>query len=88
MNLEIFPVKPFESLKIGAYEAVAFPANHDTTVEPLLWAITENDSTFFTALILTPFPKKRGKGSGRSASSLMLWSWITPMGQESTVADT
>lgn len=47
MDLEVIPVKPFDSLKIGTYDATAFPSNHDATVESLLWAITENGSTLF-----------------------------------------
>ena len=47
MNLEVFPVKPFESVRIGNYDAIAFPTDHDTVLDSLLWAVTENDFTLF-----------------------------------------
>jgi len=62
MNLEIFPVKPFESLKIGNYEAIAFPSDHDTTVESLLWAVTENDFTLFYGTDTDTLPDETWKG--------------------------
>lgn len=62
MNLEVIPVKPFDSLKIGAYDATAFPSNHDGTVESLLWAITENGSTLFYGTDTDVLPEETWEG--------------------------
>lgn len=47
MNLEVHPVQPFCPFRIGDYDVTAFPANHDISVDSLLWAITENEFTLF-----------------------------------------
>ncbi len=47
LNLEIFPVKPFQSFQVGKYQVTSFPANHDKPVDSLLYAITEDDFTVF-----------------------------------------
>jgi len=62
MNLEVFPVKPFDSFKIGSYDATAFPTDHDTAVESLLWAITENDFTLFYGTDTDIIPEETWKG--------------------------
>lgn len=50
MNLEVNAIKPFDSVRFGNYEVTALPANHDATVDSLLWSIREN---FFTLLYAT-----------------------------------
>lgn len=47
MNLEVFPVKPFDVFKMGNYEVIAFPTRHDELVESFLYSITENNFTLF-----------------------------------------
>ncbi len=47
LNLEVHHISPLQSLTIGAYTVVAFPANHDPLVEPLLYAIQSNRRTIF-----------------------------------------
>ncbi len=47
LNLEIHQVEPMQSFSVGQYEVVAFPANHDHSVEPLLFAITAGGATIF-----------------------------------------
>jgi phosphoribosyl 1,2-cyclic phosphate phosphodiesterase len=62
MNLEVFPSEPFESFRIGNYEAVAFPTDHDPRVESLLWAITEDNVTLFYGTDTDSFPEETWKG--------------------------
>ena len=62
MNLEVNAVKAFDSLKIGNYEVTAFPADHDRSVDPLLWAITENLFTLLYATDTDTIPEATWKG--------------------------
>jgi phosphoribosyl 1,2-cyclic phosphate phosphodiesterase len=62
MNLEVVPVKPFDSFTIGNYHVTAFPANHDPSVEPLLWAITEHDFTIFYGTDTDTIPEPTWQG--------------------------
>lgn len=39
LNLSIHPIEALESFTAGPYRVTAFPANHDPSVEPLLYAI-------------------------------------------------
>jgi phosphoribosyl 1,2-cyclic phosphodiesterase len=50
MNLEVNAIKPFDSVRVGNYEVTALLANHDATVDSLLWSITDN---FFSLLYAT-----------------------------------
>lgn len=62
MNLEVNSVKPFDSVRVGNYEVTAFPANHDTTIDSLLWAIRENHFTLFYATDTDTIPDAAWKG--------------------------
>ena len=44
LNLEIHRVVPLRPFDAGPYRVTAFPANHDATVEPLLYAIEAGDA--------------------------------------------
>jgi phosphoribosyl 1,2-cyclic phosphate phosphodiesterase len=39
LNLAIHPVEPFETFAAGPYQVTSFPATHDPTVQPLLFAV-------------------------------------------------
>ncbi|GMQ77592.1 MAG: hypothetical protein BMS9Abin02_0080 [Anaerolineae bacterium] len=47
MNLKIHLIEPFQSFSFGDYDVVAFPANHDPSMESLLFAITAEGFTIF-----------------------------------------
>jgi phosphoribosyl 1,2-cyclic phosphate phosphodiesterase len=47
LNLELHPVEAFQTFHAGPYRVTAFPANHDPSVEPLLFAIQNGGSTIF-----------------------------------------
>jgi phosphoribosyl 1,2-cyclic phosphate phosphodiesterase len=47
LNLEIHQIESFQSINIGAYQVITFPATHDPGVEPLLFAVREGDRTIF-----------------------------------------
>ncbi len=47
LNLEVHEINPQQSYTVGAYTVMAFPANHDPLVEPLLYAIQMNRRTIF-----------------------------------------
>jgi len=61
LNLEVFPVKPFQSFEVGKYQVIAFPANHDNSVDSLLYAITEGDHTVFYGTDTDTFSEKTWK---------------------------
>jgi phosphoribosyl 1,2-cyclic phosphate phosphodiesterase len=62
MSLDIFRVKPFDSFKIGNYDVTAFPTDHDTAIESLLWAVTEDDFTLFYGTDTDILPEEAWKG--------------------------
>ena len=47
MNLAIIPVSKLQSFNAGQYFVTAFPAAHDTSVDPMLYSITEGDFSVF-----------------------------------------
>lgn len=47
MNIEVSPIKPLQSFDVGKYKATAFSADHDKSVDSLLYAVTEDDFTVF-----------------------------------------
>jgi phosphoribosyl 1,2-cyclic phosphate phosphodiesterase len=47
MNLEIVPVREFQSFHAGPYAVTAFPTDHDPSVGSLLYSVTENGFTIF-----------------------------------------
>jgi phosphoribosyl 1,2-cyclic phosphate phosphodiesterase len=62
MNLEVFPVRPFDSFKVGDYDVTALPTDHDTSVESLLWAIAEHDLTLFYGTDTDTIPEETWQG--------------------------
>jgi len=47
LNLTIHPVEAFQAFAAGPYQVTAFPANHDPSVEPLLYAIEADGRAIF-----------------------------------------
>jgi phosphoribosyl 1,2-cyclic phosphate phosphodiesterase len=47
LNLELHPVESFQTFQAGPYRVTAFPANHDPSVEPLLYAFEAAGRTIF-----------------------------------------
>lgn len=62
MNIEIFPVTPFQPFRVGTYEVVAFPANHDVSVKPLLYSIKEDSFTVFYGTDTDSLPEETWYG--------------------------
>jgi phosphoribosyl 1,2-cyclic phosphate phosphodiesterase len=47
LNLEIHAIEPFQAVTFGRYRVTAFPANHDPTLDPLLYAVEAQESCLF-----------------------------------------
>jgi phosphoribosyl 1,2-cyclic phosphate phosphodiesterase len=47
LNIEVTKVEKHIPFSVGNYSVVAFSANHDLAVDPLLFSITEGNSTIF-----------------------------------------
>ncbi len=47
LNVEVFPVKILQPFKVGKYEVIAYPSDHDVSVKSLLYSIKEDDFTVF-----------------------------------------
>lgn len=47
LNLKIHLVEPFQSFSAGDYQVTAFPANHDPSVDPLLYALSQGGHSIF-----------------------------------------
>jgi phosphoribosyl 1,2-cyclic phosphate phosphodiesterase len=47
LNLTIHPVEALQSFPVGPYQVTAFPANHDPSVDSLLYAIEADGRTIF-----------------------------------------
>jgi phosphoribosyl 1,2-cyclic phosphate phosphodiesterase len=62
MNIEVFPVKKFQSFLVGEYLVTAFPTDHDNSVDSLLFSITENDYSVFYGTDTDNLPEETWKG--------------------------
>ncbi|NJO83031.1 MAG: MBL fold metallo-hydrolase [Blastochloris sp.] len=47
LNLRLHSLEPWQPFLVGSYQVIAFPAAHDPSVEPLLYAITQGAQTIF-----------------------------------------
>jgi len=47
LNLKIHQIGAFQNFTVGPYQVITFPANHDPTMEPLLYAIEKDGYTIF-----------------------------------------
>jgi phosphoribosyl 1,2-cyclic phosphate phosphodiesterase len=57
LNLHLHPVKPYQPFEAGDYQVIAFPADHDPLVEPLLYALTWQDKSLFYGLDTASLPE-------------------------------
>lgn len=58
LNLKVNVVSPPKAEIVGSYEVKAFSANHDDSVESLLYSIKEGDKTVFYATDTNEFPEE------------------------------
>jgi phosphoribosyl 1,2-cyclic phosphate phosphodiesterase len=65
LNLEIHQVEALESFSIGRYRVTVFPANHDHTVEPLLYAVEAEGRSSFYGTDTATLPEETWQGFHR-----------------------
>ena len=58
LNLEIHQIEPLQSFTAGLYQVTPFPANHDPTVDPLLYAIEADGRTVFYGTDTATLPEE------------------------------
>ena len=58
LNLEIHRIEAFQSFSIGPYRVTTFPANHDPSVEPLLYAIEAGGRNIFYGTDTATLPEE------------------------------
>lgn len=58
LNLEIHQIEPLQSFAVGPYQVTAFPANHDPSVEPLLYAIEAEGRSIFYGTDTAALPEE------------------------------
>ncbi|MBU1752147.1 MAG: hypothetical protein KKA73_31080, partial [Chloroflexi bacterium] len=58
LNLEIHPIEAVQSFTVGPYRVTAFPANHDPTVEPLLYAVEADGRCIFYGADTAALPEE------------------------------
>jgi phosphoribosyl 1,2-cyclic phosphate phosphodiesterase len=65
LNLEINQIEALQSLTVGRYRVTAFPANHDPTVEPLLYAVEAEGRSIFYGIDTATLPEETWQGFHR-----------------------
>jgi phosphoribosyl 1,2-cyclic phosphate phosphodiesterase len=58
LNLEIHQIEALQSFAVGPYQVSAFPANHDPTVEPLLYAVEVDGRAIFYGTDTATLPEE------------------------------
>jgi phosphoribosyl 1,2-cyclic phosphate phosphodiesterase len=58
LNVTFHPVEPLRFFEVGPYRVMAFPANHDPTVEPLLYAVESAGRRIFYGLDTAVLPEE------------------------------
>lgn len=58
LNLEIHQIEVLESFTVGPYQVTAFPANHDPTVDPLLYAVEAEGRSIFYGTDTATLPEE------------------------------
>jgi len=58
LNLEIHQIEALQSFTIGPYQVTAFPANHDPTVDPLLYAVEMDGHRIFYGTDTATLPEE------------------------------
>lgn len=65
LNLEIHQIEALQSFTAGPYRVTAFPANHDPTVGPLLYAIEADGRSIFYGVDTAPLPEETWRAFGQ-----------------------
>lgn len=58
LNLEIHLIEALQAFTVGLYQVTAFPANHDPTVEPLLYAVEADGRSIFYGVDTATLPEE------------------------------
>ena len=58
LNLQIHQINALQSFTVGPYQVSAFPANHDPTVEPLLYAVEGDGRAIFYGTDTATLPEE------------------------------
>ncbi len=62
MNLKVHRVLPLQTFPVGKYEVTAFLANHDDSVESLLYSVKENETVLFYGTDTNDLPEETWDG--------------------------
>ena len=62
LNLTLHQIEPLQSFSVGRYQVTAFPANHDPTVDPLLYAIQADGRSIFYGTDTASLPQETWQG--------------------------
>jgi phosphoribosyl 1,2-cyclic phosphate phosphodiesterase len=65
LNLEIHQIEALQSFTVGPYQVTAFPANHDPTVDPLLYAVEADGRSIFYGTDTATLPEETWQGFHR-----------------------
>lgn len=65
LNLALHPVEALRPFSAGRYRVIAFPANHDPLVEPLLYAVQAEDRCIFYGADTAVLPEEAWQGFHR-----------------------
>jgi len=58
LNLELHAVEALQPFTVGSYRVIAFPANHDPSVEPLLYAVEGDACSIFYGTDTATLPEE------------------------------
>src|SRR3989304_5582179 len=62
LNLQIHEVAALRPFQVGSYRVIAFPAQHDPSVEPLLYSIDDGAKTVFYGADTAALPEQTWQG--------------------------
>jgi phosphoribosyl 1,2-cyclic phosphate phosphodiesterase len=62
LNLEIHEVEALRTFDVGGYQVTAFPANHNTSIAPLLYAVKSDGRTIFYGTDTAALPEETWRG--------------------------
>jgi phosphoribosyl 1,2-cyclic phosphate phosphodiesterase len=65
LNLSLHTIEPWQTLQLGPYQVAAIPANHDPSVESLLYAIKTEDRCIFYGTDTAILPEETWHGLER-----------------------
>lgn len=62
LNVEVHEVEALRTFEVGSYQVTAFPANHDASVAPLLYAVGDGAQTIFYGTDTATLPEDTWQG--------------------------